>query len=73
MMFILAINILVNINKKLLKVRYRVYRTFLSMILKGAVALTVARESKEISNFLVNDFKRSCGFNSCKRIKRNLK
>ena len=49
-MFILAINILVNINKKLLKVRYRVYRTFLSMILKGAVALTVARESKEISN-----------------------
>ena len=50
MMFILAINILVNINKKLLKVRYRVYRTFLSMILKRAVALTVARESKEISN-----------------------
>ncbi len=49
-MFILAINILVNINKKLLKVRYRVYRTFLSMILKRAVALTVARESKEISN-----------------------
>ena len=49
-MFILAINILVNINKKLLKVRYRFYRTFLSMILKRAVALTVARESKEISN-----------------------
>ena len=50
MMFILAINILVNINKKLLKVRYRVYRTFLSMILKGAVALTVAGELKEIPN-----------------------
>ena len=50
MMFILAINILVNINKKLLKVRYRVYRTFLSMILKGAVTLTVAIELKEISN-----------------------
>jgi hypothetical protein len=50
MMFILAINILVDINKKLLKIKYRVYRAFLSMILKGAVALTVARESKEISN-----------------------
>lgn len=49
-MFILAINSPVNINKKLQKVRYRVYRTFLSMILKGAVALTVARELKEISN-----------------------
>lgn len=49
-MFILAINILVDINKKLLKIKYRVYRAFLSMILKGAVALTVARESKEISN-----------------------
>lgn len=24
-------------------------------------------------NILVNDFKKSCGFNSCKRIKRNLK
>jgi len=49
-MFILAIEIPVNINKKLLKVRYRVYCTFLSMILKGAVALTVSRELKEISN-----------------------
>lgn len=46
----LAINILVYINKKLLKIGYCVYRAFLSMILKGAVALTVARESKEISN-----------------------
>ena len=50
MMFILAIDIPVNINKKLLKVKYRIYRTFLSMILKGAVALTIARELKEISN-----------------------
>jgi len=50
MMFILAINILVDINKKLLKIGYCVYRAFLSIILKGAVALTVARESKEISN-----------------------